>query len=91
MYKVKMIAHGQVQGVGFRYGTVQIARQLKLKGRVWNNSDGTVRLYVQSDSQKALSDFEDKLRKGPTPFASVTNLEIYPDEFPDFKNFDIKY
>ncbi|WP_271328562.1 acylphosphatase [Lactococcus muris] len=91
MYKVKIIAHGQVQGVGFRYGTVLIARQLGLKGRVWNNADGTVGLFVQADNQETLKIFEEKLRQGPTPFASVVKLDVFSTDFNDFQNFDIKY
>ncbi|EKF50592.1 acylphosphatase [Lactococcus garvieae] len=91
MHKVKMIVHGQVQGVGFRYSTVLIARELGIKGRVWNNADGTVGLLAQSDSQAALKSFEMKLRQGPTPFASVSKLDISTTDFSDFKNFDIKY
>lgn len=91
MYKLKMTAHGKVQGVGFRYGTVIIARQLDLKGCVWNNSDGTVGIFVQSDSQAALKKFEEKLRQGPTPFSSVSRLDISVDDFSDYHNFDVKY
>ena len=43
LHCLKIIAHGQVQGVGFRYGTLQINR-LAITGTVQNLSDGTVRI-----------------------------------------------
>ena len=41
MQKVKMIAQGRVQGVGFRWGVYTLALELGgITGRVWNNDDG---------------------------------------------------
>ena len=43
MQKVKMIAQGRVQGVGFRWGVYSLALEIGgITGRVWNNDDGTV-------------------------------------------------
>lgn len=71
----KIIAHGQVQGVGFRYGTMQIANQLGIRGSVENLTDGTVLIIAQAD-QDSLDQFIKKIKQGPTPFAHVTGLEI---------------
>ena len=43
----RMIFHGQVQGVGFRYTAKYLARSLGLTGWVENEYDGTVILEVQ--------------------------------------------
>ena len=40
--QVRVIITGLVQGVFFRAGTRDAARALNLRGRVWNNPDGTV-------------------------------------------------
>ena len=40
-------AHGQVQGVGFRYACVRHARALGLTGWVRNRFDGTVEALLQ--------------------------------------------
>ena len=43
----RMIFHGRVQGVGFRYTAKYLARSLGLTGWVENEYDGTVILEVQ--------------------------------------------
>ena len=41
MQKVRMIAQGRVQGVGFRWGVYSLALEIGgITGRVWNNDDG---------------------------------------------------
>ena len=50
MQKVKMIAQGRVQGVGFRWGVYTLALELGgITGRVWNNDDGTVEILAQAE------------------------------------------
>lgn len=49
MKKVRLLVSGRVQGVGFRYATYALALDMgDIYGRVWNNSDGTVEILVQS-------------------------------------------
>ncbi len=43
----RLIFHGRVQGVGFRYTAKYLARSLGLTGWVRNEYDGTVRMEVQ--------------------------------------------
>ena len=51
MQKVRMIAQGRVQGVGFRWGVYSLALQIGgITGRVWNNDDGTVEILAQAES-----------------------------------------
>lgn len=45
--EIHAIAHGIVQGVGFRATTRRIAFDMKLKGSVKNMPDGTVEIYAQ--------------------------------------------
>jgi acylphosphatase len=55
---------GQVQGVGYRYFAIRVARELGLKGWVRNLSDGRVEAYAAGPA-KTLEDFEAQLRLGP--------------------------
>lgn len=49
MQRLAIIFEGQVQGVGFRYNTRQVAERFDLTGWVRNEPDGTVRLEIQGD------------------------------------------
>jgi acylphosphatase len=40
---------GRVQGVGFRYSTLQVSREFEVAGWVENLPDGRVRLEVEGD------------------------------------------
>ncbi|MCD8051339.1 MAG: acylphosphatase [Clostridiales bacterium] len=46
----RMVFHGQVQGVGFRWQASNLARQRNLTGWVRNCDDGTVEMEVQGPS-----------------------------------------
>lgn len=65
---------GQVQGVGYRYFAVRVARELRLKGWVRNLSDGRVEAYAAGPAH-LLEDFEAQLRKGP-PAGEVRGVEV---------------
>jgi acylphosphatase len=46
----RIIYTGNVQGVGFRYTTVRIARRFPVTGTVRNLADGTVELVVEASA-----------------------------------------
>lgn len=52
----RMVFHGRVQGVGFRFTASRIARELGLTGWVHNRMDGAVEAEVQGGRQ-AIEDF----------------------------------
>ncbi|GBG96980.1 acylphosphatase [Lactococcus termiticola] len=89
MQKLKIIVSGRVQGVGFRFGCIQLAQQYGIYGRVWNNPDGTVGILAQAEDAVALQSFVTAVRKGPTPFAKVTYLEAIADNSELFSDFKI--
>ncbi|WP_312682536.1 acylphosphatase [Lactococcus taiwanensis] len=97
MQKVKMLVSGKVQGVGFRYFVIITARELGILGRVWNNDDGTVGIYAQTDHPEALTKFtatirgEASAKRKLPPFAKVTYVESTPAQFHDFTTFDVTY
>ncbi len=47
MIELHAVAHGQVQGVGFRATVQAHARSMRLNGKVRNCTDGTVELIAQ--------------------------------------------
>jgi acylphosphatase len=73
MRRKRFVVHGLVQGVNFRYSTLQQARLLRLSGKVWNRDDGAVEVVAEGEAD-ALAALESWLRHGPT-FASVERVE----------------
>ncbi len=51
MVRKHVIYSGRVQGVGFRYTTVSLARRYPVTGYVRNLPDGTVELEVQGEPE----------------------------------------
>ena len=47
---LRVIYHGRVQGVGFRYTTDRMARRFPVSGSVRNLPDGTVELIVAGET-----------------------------------------
>ena len=90
MQKVRMIAQGRVQGVGFRWGVYSLALEIGgITGRVWNNDDGTVEILAQADSSATMAKFIQEIRKGPTPFFKSQLLRCKLSNFPPYPDFKI--
>ncbi|MBY4985653.1 acylphosphatase [Streptococcus suis] len=92
MRKVKMIASGRVQGVGFRWSVQFLAVEIgDIYGRVWNNDDGTVTIIAQSENVEKLSHFIHEIRKGPSRMAKVSYLDVTLANFEDFHDFQVSH
>ena len=90
MQKVKMIAQGRVQGVGFRWGVYTLALELGgITGRVWNNDDGTVETLAQAVSSAIMAKYIQEIRIGLTPFSKVTYLDVQLSNFPSYSDFKV--
>jgi acylphosphatase len=72
MARTLVIVSGRVQGVGFRWATLERAEHLGLSGSVRNESDGTVRVEIEGARSDELVEW---LRIGP-PYAEVDTLEV---------------
>lgn len=69
-----IVAHGQVQGVGFRPFVWRLAKAERLSGFVANTSAG-VRIEVQGKTT-ALQSFMQKLQAELPPLAKISSLDI---------------
>ncbi|MCS7130621.1 MAG: acylphosphatase [Archaeoglobaceae archaeon] len=88
MRAVEIYVSGVVQGVGFRYFTARIAKELGIKGFVKNLSDGRVYIYAVGE-ERALEKFISNIRHGP-PLAVVRDLEIRNAEIKEVERFEVK-
>jgi acylphosphatase len=70
----KYLISGKVQGVGYRYFALRVARELKLVGWVRNLPDGRVEATA-SGSLANLRRFDKELRIGPLR-AEVDSIEV---------------
>lgn len=70
----RYVVSGKVQGVGYRYFTLRVARELKLNGWVRNLPDGNVEA-VASGPVARLKRFDAELRIGP-PRAEVRTIHV---------------
>lgn len=79
---------GRVQGVGYRYGAQQAARQHRIKGFVKNQSDGSV--YIEAEGESTdIEHFVQWCRRGPS-WASVNDVKIQEKPFSDFQSFAVR-
>lgn len=74
----RFLVHGHVQGVGFRFFTLDAARALGLSGYVRNLPDGRVEAWAEGD-EAALEKLHGEMMQGP-PGARVTRVIVEPAE-----------
>ena len=70
----RLLVHGRVQGVGFRYAMVDAALAIGVAGWVRNRRDGTVEAFVQGDDD-AVARAVAWARRGP-PTARVDRVDV---------------
>ncbi len=79
---------GHVQGVGFRYYTVQKATELSIAGFVKNKPNGSV--YIEAEGEEwQLKEFVDWCKLGPQ-WARVQDINYYDIPLMGFKDFITK-
>lgn len=88
--RLHAIVHGRVQGVSFRYYTVNRARELGLGGYVRNRPDGSVEVVAEGD-RADLDQMLAFLRSGPRP-AFVTEIETnWTAATGGFHRFEVRF
>ena len=88
--RAHIFASGRVQGVFFRAGTKEKARELAVTGWVKNLSDGRIEAIFEGEREK-VEEMVKWAKKGP-PGATVNHLDVVWEEHRgEFTNFEIKY
>lgn len=88
MKRVLLLISGDVTGVGFRFSTIQIARELGLTGWVRNTEDGKVEIIAEGEKEK-LENLVMWARKGP-PLAQVEKVNVeWQEATGEFRDFDV--
>lgn len=75
---------GHVQGVGFRYTTLQVAKEFEVTGRVCNLADGRVQLVAEGNTREVnafIAAVEERMHGyiRRVERSSSTELAHYPD------------
>lgn len=76
---------GRVQGVGFRWGCVQIARRWAVAGYVKNLLTGEVYIEVQGKADQ-VTGFINQVKRGPTPYARIVHCTCQTGAYRDYGN-----
>ena len=80
MIRRRVVVHGRVQGVGFRYALSRAARSRGVAGFAGNRPDGTVEAVFEGEPE-AVGALVDFCREGPRG-AAVERVEV-SDEPPE--------
>ncbi len=87
--RAHLVIQGRVQGVSFRYHTMQEARILGLTGWVRNLWDGRVEVLIAGD-EDAVKQMIEWCQQGP-PSAVVENVEVaWEEPAAEFNNFRVR-
>lgn len=89
VYTADVHFSGRVQGVGFRYATLQAAKEFAVTGEVKNLTDGRVQLIAQGEP-KEVSAFLTELCDRMSPFIRETD-EKNSQAAPAYKTFQITH
>ena len=88
MIRRRVIVHGRVQGVGFRFGVVRAAESRGLGGWVRNRPDGTVEAVFEGDAG-AVDALVRWCEAGPRG-AGVTGVDVADEEPEGLLRFEVR-
>ncbi len=74
MQTIELIVSGIVQGVGFRWTTIPLAKKLGINGTIQNLADGTVRMIVQADETQ-IKQFIEQLPGSISSAAHIDHID----------------
>lgn len=93
MLQMKLVIHGRVQGVGYRYSIIEQieSQQTMVRGYVYNMPSGAVEIIAQGDIE-ALKDVRRFASTGSSKSMVREIEEVYEEiqEY-EFDSFEIKF
>ena len=87
-HAVHIAIKGKVQGVSFRYFTLQQARELEITGWVQNKPNGNVEAFAHGDKTN-LELFIEKLKQGSSLSRVDDVILSWEHQEKDYENFSI--
>jgi acylphosphatase len=81
----RLIVHGRVQGVGFRYSLARRAESRGVAGRAANRPDGTVEVVLEGEAE-AVESLVRWCEQGP-PGARVDRADVADEEPEGLRGF----
>ena len=88
MIRRRLLVHGRVQGVGFRYSVARAAQTRGLAGWVANRPDGTVEAAFEGEPE-AVDALVRFCREGPRG-AVVDDVEVVEEQPEGLRGFGIR-
>ncbi|ROS23826.1 acylphosphatase [Cellulomonas sp. PhB150] len=85
----RVVVHGSVQGVGFRWSARAEAERLGVRGWVRNEDDGSVEAFL-TGADEAVEELVAWFRAGP-PGAVVTSTDVQAAEGEGAEGFSIRH
>ncbi|KPL01580.1 MAG: hypothetical protein AMK75_04290 [Planctomycetes bacterium SM23_65] len=87
--RARVIYHGNVQGVGFRYTARAVARRYAVSGFVRNLTNGTVELVAEGEEREVRSYLED-LQGYMGAFIGSQDLS-FQEPLGEFEGFTVRF
>lgn len=87
--RIRVFCSGRVQGVGFRFTTEDLARDLDISGWVRNLRDGRVEVVAEAE-EETLKDFLSKLKSYFSQYIQNISLQ-WQAASGEFKEFEIRF
>lgn len=86
MNTFRIVVLGRVQGVGFRAFVYDVAKNMNIRGEVWNRKDGAVEILAQHEENQQLKKFVEELWAGPGRIEDIRIEEkAFEESFSDFR------
>ena len=92
-FRARLLVHGNVQGVNYRWLVQNAAKELGLKGWVKNLPDGNVEILCESGTEKAYREFLKRIEvaDGVRKVEKIQILEFEKNAEPEHTHFAIEY